>query len=401
MLRGDIGSLTEYLRQKMEYYSNNLFFEKAAEIRDQISMLTNIEDSQLVEINEEKDSDYIGYYTDFNTAAISVIQQRGGKILGKENFLVTNFLEFNSVLYDFLKSYYFSISNFPKNIFIQDELEESGILSEALNQKFSKKINIQRPVNSIDKKILLLSVENSEIYFQEKQYKIDKLNDLRELKRDLKLKKIPRVIECFDIATLNGKYNTAAMVNLTDGIPNKEEYRQFNIEGEGHPDDYAMMEEVIGRRYQRLKNEQKKLPDLIIVDGGKGQVKSAKNIIDILGLSIPLIGIAKKREEIFFPDKKKPLVLPDGSRSLRIIQLARDESHRFSNTRLTKRHRNDILKSNLSQINGLGERKINILFKKFGSISSLKKASLDDIIMIKGIDSYLAKRIYDFFHKQS
>ncbi|HPY88597.1 MAG TPA: excinuclease ABC subunit UvrC [Spirochaetota bacterium] len=399
ILKGDISGAVSALRREMEENSAKFNYEKAAEIRDKIIILENIEEKQLVELSNPDNNDYVGYYTDFNAAAFSVIKQREGKIIGKENFIVSNVMDFTVVLEDFLKSYYLNIAELPEKIFIQTEIEEVKPLYEALLKKFNKSVSILVPSTLADKNLTRLSIKNAEILFQEKQYKIDKIHILREVQKALKLNKLPRTIECFDIATLNGKFNTASLVSLVDGKPNKSGYRQFNVEGEGYPDDYAMMIEVVGRRYQRLKNEGLPLPDLIVVDGGKGQVKSAKTALDILDIQIPLIGLAKKNEEIFFPNTGKSLILPRDSKALKIIQLARDEAHRFSNTRLSGRYRKSALATELLKIKGVGDKKSTALLKKFKSLKRIKAAEVEEIASIKEIGSSLAKKIYDYLHK--
>lgn len=399
ILKGDISGAVSALRKEMDENSQKLNYEKAAEIRDKIRILENIKEPQIVELSNRHNNDYVGYYTDFNSTAFSVIKQREGKIIGKHNFIVSNVIDFTAVLEDFLGSYYLNIAELPDKIFIQTEIENVTPLYEALLKKYGKSVSILVPFNLADKNLTRLSIKNAEILFQEKQYKIDKIHILRELQKVLKLNKLPRTIECFDIATLNGKFNTASLVSIVDGKPNKSGYRQFNVEGEGYPDDYAMMIEVVGRRYQRLKNESLPLPDLIVVDGGKGQVKSAKTALDILDIQIPIIGLAKKNEELFFPNIRKSLILPRDSKALKVIQLARDEAHRFSNTRLGGRYRKSALATELLKIEGVGDKKSTALIKEFKSLKKIKAAEVEEIANIKEIGSSLAKKIYDYLHK--
>ncbi|MBP5450417.1 MAG: excinuclease ABC subunit UvrC [Spirochaetales bacterium] len=400
-LKGDIDSLIADLTKQMMDLSEKMQYEQAAAIRDQIKIISEYEDHQVMSVDKSADCDFVGYYCDYDTVSFSVIQQRGGQILGKDSFFVEKFIDWTTVLTEFLKSYYLNIDILPKYIYIQDMPEECDIIAEALSEKCGHNVVIRKPNAIADKRILRLAIENAEMYYQERQYKIDKINDLRELKRDLNLPRLPRIIECFDIATLNGKYNTAALVQLLDGRPNKSEYRQLNVEGEGHPDDYAMMEEVVGRRYQRQKNEKRPLPDLIVVDGGKGQISSAKRILELLDLGdIPLVGLAEKNEEIFFPNKSRPLILSRDSKSLRLLQLARDEAHRFSNTRSGLRHRRDTLRTALSEIKGIGPKKIAVLYEKYKSIKKMKSASVEEIAGVPGFNKELAEKVAEFIGKK-
>lgn len=398
ILKGKTKELINELTKSMTEYSVNMEYEKAALLRDQINSIKELEKKQLMEGDSKDNSDYIGLYTDFKTASISLLRQRDGKILNKENFIVTNFLDYSTVLSDFLGAYYLNnITEFPKNIFIQEEIENKELLINAINKKFNVSVSIRLPKEEKEKRITLLSKENAEIYFEEKNYKLEKIHHLRELKRVLNLDKLPRRIECFDIATLNGKFSTAAMVSFYDGKPDKKEYRQFNIEGEGHPDDYAMMEEVIARRYQKLKNEKLQFPDLIVVDGGKGQVTSASNSLSILDIDIPVIGLAKKEEYIFLQNSKNPLILSRDSIALKLLQAIRDESHRFSNIRLNKRYKNKNLETALAKIEGVGEKRINLLLKKFKSIDGIKKAPLEQLCEVESIGEDIANKIINYF----
>jgi excinuclease ABC subunit C len=398
ILQGNIRSILEVLEKSMKENSEKQEYEKAASVRDQIQSIKELGNEQIVENINSDDSDYVGVYNDFKMASISIIQNRNGKIIGKENFIVSNIIEYSNILIDFLNSYYLSITQFPKKIFIQENTDGIDILKEAINRKYNIEIDIMMPAEQKDKKLLQLSRSNAEFSFEEKKYKLDKIHHLRELKKVLELDRLPRTIECFDIATLDGKFNTAAMVTFKDGKPDKTNYRQFNVEGEGHPDDYAMMEEVIARRYQKLKNEKLPMPDLIVVDGGKGQVTSAINSLDILDLKIPVIGLAKKYEHIFTRNSKNPLILSKDSMALKLLQNVRDEAHRFSNTRLSKRFKNDSLLSVLSDIEGIGEKRVNLLLKHFKSVSAIKKASTEEIASVETIGTEIAKKVFDYFH---
>ncbi len=401
ILNGNTKKIIKFLKEKMENSSENLEFEQAGKIRDQIKILEEFDTSQPMDIQKHDNCDYIGIYNDFNKASISLIQQMNGKIIGKKNFMLINFIDYTNILLDFLNTYYLnSIESIPDKIIIPQKVEGIDILVKAIKKKFSKEVKILQPVDQHESKLIILAIENAEIYFEEQQYKLDRIHDLRELKKVLNLKELPRIIEGFDVATLNGKQNTAAMVSFIDGKPNKSGYRQFNISDRKHPDDYSMMEEVIARRYQRLKNEKLQLPSLIMVDGGKGQVSSALKILKILQLDIPVAGLAKKNEYIYFQNKNKPLILDRKSNALKLLQRIRDEAHRFSNTRLVKRHTKESITTSLKEIEGLGETRINGLFKKFGSIKSLYNASIEEITTLEGFGIELAKKIFEYLHNE-
>lgn len=398
ILNGKINKILKILKNKMDDLSKDFEYESAAKVRDQIKIIESLTTFQYIDNQSKDNNDYIGVYSDFNEASITVLKERNGRVIEKETFIVSNIIDYTTVLSDFLNAYYLNISNFPNKIYVPNDINSSNVLIKAINEKFKINIDVKLPNNPKTKKLVILAKQNAEIFFEEKQYRLEMIHELRDLKKVLDLPKIPKIIEGFDVATLDGKFNTAAMVNFIDGKPNKVEYRQFNIEGQGHPDDYAMMEEVIARRYQKLKNEKLTFPDLILVDGGIGQVRSASKVLSILELNIPIIGLAKKEEHIYKKNSNKPVILPKGSPALKLVQRVRDEAHRFSNFKLKKRYTRKNLKSELAEIEGLGEKKVNILLKEFGSVRSLLETEKEEIAKIEGIGEALAKKIYHHLH---
>jgi len=401
ILKGNTKKIIQILNRKMINYSEKLNYEQAAKTRDQIKILADYNLLQYIDTSSKDNSDYIGIHSDFKSYCVSIIQQRNGKVIGKENFIITKSFDYQEFLIEFLNFYYLNITNIPSEVFLQEEIENCEILETAIKEKLNFNVKFKKAENLKDKKLIILAKQNAEIYFEEKQYKLEKLNTLRELKKSLNLPKLPRIIEGIDIATLDGKYNVGALVHFIDGKPIKSNYRQFNIEGKGHPDDYAMIEDLVARRYQRLKNEKKALPDLILIDGGKGQLNAAYNILKILNLNIPLIGLAKKEEHIFVLNKSEPVVLPKNSLSLKLLQKIRDEAHRFSNTRLSMRHRKNDIKSKLLEIDGIGPKRLKYLIKEFGSIKALKNLSIKDITKVPGINKKLAGKIKNFLDRQA
>ena len=222
---------------------------------------------------------------------------------------------------------------------------------------------------------------------------------LLTLQRDLKMKNIPNHIECFDNSNLQGSYPSSACVVFKKGLPSKKDYRNFNIKTVKSPDDFASMEEVVHRRYVRLLNEKKQIPDLIIIDGGKGQLSSAYKSLKSLDIhdKIKIIGIAKRLEEIYFVGESLPIYIDKKSESLRIIQRLRDEAHRFSLRQYRNRRDNSFINSELNQIDGIGSATTIKLIKKFKSVSNIKKQQIADLKQVVG--KYKAEIIYNFFNK--
>lgn len=399
-LAGNIEPLIKILTGEMNRLSKQLKFEKAAEIRDQIKQIREIKPDQFMqENNSSENSDYVGIYQDGENAAVSVISVRNGMVNDKKNFMFTKLLPETEFISDFFNLYYLNEIFLPSTIYYRDEVIDKEIFCDAIEKKRGCKIAIERPAIQKDRRLTKLAIDNAEIFYEEKKLKLEKIHHLRELKKILHLDKIPRKIECFDIATLNGKFNTAAMSVFVDGVPERSLYRQFNVEGEGHPDDYAMMKEIMARRYQRLRIEKQDFPDLILLDGGKGQLNAAAEIIDLLGFNIPMAAIAEREEWIFIRDQKEPIILPRSSYALKIIQHLRDEAHRFSNTRLAVRYKNDSLKTQLENVPGIGKAKAKFLLETYGSVEKIKTLSQEELASLPQIGAHLAENLYQFFHQ--
>lgn len=399
-LSGNIDPLIKILAGEMKRCSVQLKFEKAAEIRDQIKQIRDIKPDQFMqENNSSENSDYVGIYQDGENAAVSIISVRNGMVNDKKNFLFTKLLPETEFISDFFNLYYLNEMFLPSTVYYRDEVLDKKIFYDAIEKKRGCKIAIEKPSIQKDRRLTKLAIDNAEIFYEEKKLKLEKIHHLRELKKILHMDKIPRKIECFDIATLNGKFNTAAMSVFIDGVPERSLYRQFNVEGEGHPDDYAMMKEIMARRYQRLQIEKQDFPDLILLDGGKGQLNAAAEIIDLLGIDISMAAIAGNEELIFIRDKKEPIVLPRSSYALKIIQHLRDEAHRFSNTRLAVRYKNDSLKTQLENVPGIGKAKAKFLLETYGSVEKIKTIPQEELANLPRIGARLAENLYRFFHQ--
>ena len=241
-----------------------------------------------------------------------------------------------------------------------------------------------------------------ELKVQREQTKGRIPHNVRSLQRDLHLKNPPRRIECFDISNIQGTDPVASMVCFVDGKPRKSQYRKFKIQTKKTPDDFAMMREVIFRRYKRIIDEKQTMPDLIIVDGGKGQLSSADSVLKKLNLSgQPVIGLAKRLEEIFIPGHPDAQTLPRSSSSLRLIQQLRDEAHRFAITFHRERRKKRTLTSRLDEIPGIGPARRERLLRVFGSVDRIRKATAEDIRNKSGVPGALAEDIYKFLNPES
>jgi excinuclease ABC subunit C len=263
------------------------------------------------------------------------------------------------------------------------------------------------PIRGEKKKLLELSERNAKYYQLEKHKQLEHVDPERhtqrimeQMKKDLRLKEQPLRIDCFDNSNIQGAYPVSAMVVFTNGKPDKKEYRHFNIKTVEGPNDFASMEEVIYRRYKRVMDENQSLPNLIIVDGGKGQLSSAMESIEKLGLhgKVAVIGIAKRLEEIYYPGDTLPLYIDKKSETLRIIQQLRDEAHRFGITHHRKRREKGTIKTELTEITGVGQSTSTLLLRKFRSVKGIKEATLADLQKVAGLAK--GKIVFEYFHAE-
>lgn len=316
VLKGKYTKIIKKLNDKMKMFSENLNFEKAIEIREQIELIKKLKEKQVVERQKNYDEDFINYLKLKNKIHVTLFNSKNGVLLNKNEFEIPYSEQF---LEEFLLRYY-NANKTPKEIIVPEKV------STSLKSYFKKIKNskIIVPKKGEKKQILELVLDNIKNNLLEKDIKLE------ELKASLDLNDYPNVIECFDVSHFSGSDKVASMVQFKDGKPNKSNYRRYRLRNTRWIDDYASIKEVVRRRYKRLKEENLELPDLIIIDGGKGQLNSALEELKSLNIKIPIISIAKKNEEIFMPGISEPLVLKKDSVALKFIQEIRDEAHRFA-----------------------------------------------------------------------
>jgi len=406
-LEGRHEEVLELLRTEMQQAAQNHDYEKAAVIRDQLFSLDEVMEKQKMEFNRNLDQDVISYALNDDVVVVVVFRVRSGKIMGKEDFLVEGAQDNypQEILGAFIKQYYSGPRSVPAEILlpimIPDEKLITKWLSEKMNDenpdKHPKKylISLKVPEEGLEHRLVQMVTKNAKIITN--HYKQARVA-LLDLKKYLKIPRIPRRIEAFDVSNLGGKMAVASMVVFEDGKPKKSHYRKFKLKTPG-PDDYAMMREVLTRRYKKLAISGGKTPDLIMVDGGRGQLNVAKEVLNSLDIKTGVIGLAEEFEQIFIPEVSIPLILPKDSTALHLLQSVRDEAHRFAVTYHRKLRQKDAERSLLDEIPGVGpKRKMNLL-RHFGDLTTIKTASLEQIEDVKGINKNLALKIHDFFHQ--
>lgn len=402
-LEGKSESIEQDLNLQMQTAAENLNFELAAKLRDQLLSIRQIMAKQKILI-DAGDMDAIGIATNNYGSCIELFFIRNGKMLGRNQFLLNNEQDesLENMLIAFLKQYYNDAVNIPQEILIPQEIAEIDLLQTWLNSEKKVKTKILSPKRGVKKDILNMARENAEKYLHEQENKLKdikarSLGAVYDLQKYLKLPNPPLRMECFDISHIQGSETVASMVVFQDGKPDKNSYRRFKINStEGKPDDFLSMREVTSRRYGNLPS--KDLPDLIIIDGGKGQLNSALEIIRSAGhYTVPVVGLAKQFEYIFTEYSSNPIILPRQSDALFLVQSIRDEAHRFAITyhRKLRTKRNKI--SILDSISGIGAKRRKALFDHFENLQNIKNATVDELIAVPGISEQIAKSIYNFF----
>lgn len=394
--QGKYSVIVKNLKKEMAEAAENEQFEKAAVLRDQITSIEEIMEKQFVDlVDDDLDQDVIAIAPNDNEVVVIIMPIRNGKIVGRDDFLMSGSqYESNSeILFAFIQQYYGFNRHIPKQILLNEPIDDTELLEEWLSDLRGNKVYIKVPMKGVKLRLVNMAQKNAEII---KHQKKAMENSLIELKKYLKLDKLPRIIEGYDISNISGKFAVGSKVSFKDAKPNKKKYKRFKIETPG-PNDFAMMKELLTRRLKMIDTDEE--PDLIVIDGGKGQLGMACEVLDELNLAhIPIIGLAKEFEEIYIPNSKRPIIIPKNNKALHLLQQVRDESHRFAITYHRKLRSDNISESSLDDIPCIGKkRKINIL-KEFGTMDNVKNASVEELAKIKGMNEKVATNVYEYYH---
>jgi excinuclease ABC subunit C len=403
LLRGRTESLIRSLSAEMDAAAGSLQFEQAATLRDRIKGLQAYSQRQQASDLDETDRDIVGFAAEANDACGVIFRLREGKVIGRQHYYMGGVLERPEaeILEALLQRTYLDSDDVPREILLPGPPEDPAAMAAWLSGRRGESVELRWPLEGEEAKLVRLSQTNARFLLDE--LKVQKLkraesvpHALGSLQRDLALAGLPRRIECFDISNIQGTETVASMVVFVDGKPRKSEYRKFKIRSADGPDDFASMREVIGRRYRRLLDEQGTFPDLIMVDGGKGQLSAALEVLRELGLrDQSVIGLAKRLEEVFVPGRSEPALLPKASTSLRLLQQVRDEAHRFAVTYHRSLRSKRTLQSELDLIKGIGKKRAQELLEAFGSVQGVKFATAEQLAEIVGEKT--AARIREFF----
>jgi excinuclease ABC subunit C len=407
LLKGKTSSLVKTLEGEMESLSNEMRYEEAATIRDRIQALSVYASRQKVVDLEASDRDIIAIATEGDDACGVVFRIREGKLVGSQHFYMNNVegRTETEIVEQFLERYYLDAQDIPREIILPVELESAEVIARWLSEKSGEPVEIIVPKIGEKAKLIAMCRNNARFLLDELRIQKMKKSDfiphsVKSLQRDLRLPKLPRRIECFDISNIQGADAVASMVTFLDARPVKNDYRRFRIRTVAGPDDFASMREVFERRYKRLLDEAGALPDLIMVDGGKGQLSSALEVLDKLEIkSQPIIGLAKRLEEVFVPGVSEAQSIPKSSSGLRLLQRIRDEAHRFAITYHRTVRKKRTLQTELDLIKGIGKTRAKQLLESFGSVQGVKFATEEQLAEIVG--QRVAEKIKAYFGEAS
>lgn len=386
LLEGKNKELVQSLKEAMHEAGRRQLYEKAAGYRDAISVVQQLNEEQRIASTGFEEQDLFACRMDEGKAVIVHFAIRHGIVRSKKEF-VWEQLQGSStgeLLNATLQQFYHGISYIPDTIIIQEEIDKQELLQEWLTRSRGKKVNIIVPQRGKKLHLLKLALENAELAWKSR-FLITEADALEALREALDLPTMPNRIECFDISTLHGADSVGSMVCWVGGKPRRSEYRKFKIKTVEGVDDFAGMREVVERRYSRLVREDKPLPDLVLVDGGRGQLSVAALALETAGAGeLPLAAIAKREEELFVPGKKEPIRLPAGNPALKLVQRIRDEAHRFAVTYHRDRRSHRLFAGTLKKIPGIGPVRMKKLLVKFGSVERVKSAELEELSKVVG-----------------
>jgi excinuclease ABC subunit C len=428
-LAGNDRPVLQRLDREMRGAAERQEYELAAKLRDQATAARRAMESQEMVLTQPEDLDLVGMVEDDLEAAFQVFFVRRGRVMGRKGWIVDRVEELDrpQLIASFLRELYMEREEVPPRILVPEMPDDADLLTEWLGRRRDGRTSIAVPERGAKRRLLDVVTQNAREQFQ--RHKLRRASDfgarsraLAELSNVLGLEQPPLRIECYDISNLGPMDKVGSMVVFEDGLPKRSDYRRFEIKGVAGQDDFASMEEMLLRRFNRLKAETEGggpaggrsptedepgrprrrrfayPPSLIVVDGGRGQLSVAMRVLEDAGLHIPAVGLAKRLEEVYFPDRPDPLLIPRGSESLFVLQHLRDEAHRFAITYHREKRGRRALASPLDAIPGVGPTRKRSLLKRFGSLAKLRQAGRDEIAETPGIGPELAQTIHDRLH---
>jgi len=405
-INGKNNQVVTELTEKMKRLSESRKYEEASRVRDQIEFIQNFQYKQKVVSDELQDRDIVAVAMEEEDACGVVFKIRDGKILGRQHYYLKG-VEGEStkgVVSSFLKQFYLKTDFVPEQVYLPIQVDETESIERWLSGKRGARVGIVVPQRGQKAKLIQMTQRNAQLLLDE--LKLQKLkskeflhHNVKALQRDLHLTRPPKRIECFDISNIQGTDPVASMVTFVGGNPRKSDYRKFKIKSKTTPDDFTMMAEAIRRRYGGTLAGKMDRPDLVLVDGGKGQLSVAKKVFLELGLkNQPLAALAKRLDEVYLPEAPEPQNIPRTSSGLKLLQQIRDEAHRFAVTYHRTLRKKRTLRSDLDDIPGVGPERRAVLMKTFGSVAAVREATVDELEMVVNIPAKVARSVWEHFH---
>ncbi|MBM3173838.1 MAG: excinuclease ABC subunit UvrC, partial [Chloroflexi bacterium] len=405
-LEGKQETVIQELKQAMAKASQELKFEKAALIRDQIQAIQQVIEGQKIAITVRGDQDIAALAQIKDIAYVEIFSVRNGKLLGREHFILEGISDEmpSHIITSFIKQYYSEASSIPPLILLQHPVEEPVVISHWLSKLRGTQVKLRIPRQGAKKQLLDMIVKNAqqgfELYQARQSTNIAAAITLEELKHRLNLPRAPLRIESYDISNIRGNTAVGSMVVFEKGAPRRAHYRRFKIKSISGIDDYAMMQEILRRRFERFAKTEDKwgiTPDLVLIDGGKPHLNAALTVMNAMGLNqIPVASLAKENEEVFVPDKLRPVDIPQTSAALYLLQRVRDEAHRFALGYHQRLRQKGSTASALDSIPGIGPKRKKMLLRKFRSVQGIKEASLDELADTQGMSLKLAAKVKEY-----
>ncbi|MDD5038183.1 MAG: excinuclease ABC subunit UvrC [Dehalococcoidales bacterium] len=412
-LEGKQETVARDLKSKMEKAAETLDFERAALIRNQLQAIDRVIKDQKIATVVKGEQDVVAFATDRDQAYVQVYFIRSGKLIGRESFILQGITaeEPKQIMSSFIKQFYDSATYIPPLLLLQYPVDDEAVIERWLQKKRGASIHIEVPSRGRKKQLVNIVAENAKEGMQQNKMKQRPPDSslavaLAEIKRELDLPSLPSRIECYDISNIQGKLAVGSMVVFENGKPKPSDYRRFRIKTVSGSDDYAMLQEVLRRRFKRIRPNGNKdstanawtiLPALVLIDGGKGQLNASLSAMQEVGADlIPVASLAKENEELFIPGRKEAITLPRSSLALQLLQHLRDEAHRFALGYHLKIRRKETLTSVLDAIPGIGPKRKRALLKRFGSVHAIREASTEELATTRGMSQGLAQKMKEY-----
>ena len=409
-LTGNDDAAEKIVNDRMRECAERGNYELAISFRDKLSSLAKIREKKITDLNRFINADIIAVATDGIYSSVNVLVTRNGRMQGGRNYYISSLSALSDeVLSEFIMRYYKDGKELPDEIVVEKEPENAEVIERYFKETTGKSVSLICPKQGARKQLVEMAEANASDYLEKTVNKILHKEDMtvtacERLQKLLGLKRYPRRMECYDISNVSGVDKVASMVVFTDGEKDVKEYRRFMIKTVEGANDFASLKETLSRRLKKLGTEEEERfpkPDLIIIDGGKGQLSSVKEIFDEMGIDdIDLISLAKREEEIFTTKSPDPVVLPHSDYILRMMQRIRDEAHRFAITYFRSLHEKRNLSSGLDEVKGIGKKRKKQLLERFGSVENVARADMEELMEIDGFGEKNAKTVYDHFREK-